>query len=150
LGACAIAIVLGCITSLLQTYGVETDFFSINRAPGGTFGNRNFVAHMAAFGLPVVLFVTVSARNTGGWLAGAFGSAILVATLFLTRSRAAWLAAAGALLVLALALLLAPALRRDGRVWRRTIGIGVLGAAGVIIALLVPNTLEWTSANPYL
>lgn len=150
LGACAIAVVIGCITSLLQTYGVETDFFSINRAPGGTFGNRNFVAHMAAFGLPVVLFVTVSARHAGGWLAGAFGSAILVATLFLTRSRAAWLAAAGALLVLALALLLAPALRRDGRVWRRTIGIGALGVAGVIAALLVPNTLQWTSANPYL
>ncbi|HEU5210148.1 MAG TPA: O-antigen ligase family protein [Longimicrobiales bacterium] len=150
LAAIAVAVVIGCITSLMQTYGVETDFFSINRAPGGTFGNRNFVAHMAAFGLPVVLLVTVSARNAGGWLAGALGSAVVIGTLFLTRSRAAWLAAAGALLVLLLALVLAPALRRDGRVWRRTLGIVAIGAAAVVAALLVPNTLEWASANPYL
>jgi len=150
LAAVATAVVIGCITSLLQTYGVETDFFSVNRAPGGTFGNRNFVAHMAAFGLPVVLFVTVSARSAGGWVAGAVGSAVVVATLFLTRSRAAWLAALAALAVLLLALLISPALRREGRVWRRIIGITVLGAAGIVGALLVPNTLEWASANPYV
>ncbi len=150
LAAIAVAVVVGCVTSLLQTYGVETDFFSINRAPGGTFGNRNFVAHMAAFGLPVLLLVTVTARHAAGWLAGALGTMLVVATLFLTRSRAAWLAAAAALLVLALALLLAPALRGHGRTWRRTIGIAVLGAAGIAAALLVPNTLDWRSDNPYL
>ena len=150
LAAVAIAVVIGCITSLLQTYGVETDFFSVNRAPGGTFGNRNFVAHMAAFGLPVLLFVTVSARNAGGWIAAAAGSAVVVATLFLTRSRAAWLATLAALVVLLLALLLSPALRRERGVWRRILGITVLGAAGIAAALLVPNTLEWASASPYL
>ncbi|HET7273643.1 MAG TPA: hypothetical protein VFI91_00595, partial [Longimicrobiaceae bacterium] len=52
----AAAVVVGCVTCLLQAYGMETEFFSINRAPGGTFGNRNFIAHLAAFGLPIVLF----------------------------------------------------------------------------------------------
>src|SRR5690606_24695434 len=61
-----------------------------------------------------------------------------------------WLAAAGALLVLFLALLLAPALRRYGRAWLRTVGIVAIGAGGLAAALLVPNTLEWASANPYL
>lgn len=150
LAAVAFAVVVGCATSLAQTYGVETDFFSINRAPGGTFGNRNFVAHMAAFGLPVVLLVALSARSVAGWLLGALGSAVVAGTLFLTRSRAGWLAAAGALLVLFLALLLAPALRRYGRAWLRTVGIVAIGAGGLAAALLVPNTLEWASANPYL
>src|SRR5688572_17213358 len=38
LGAAAIAGVAGAVTCLLQVYGLETDLFSINRAPGGTFG----------------------------------------------------------------------------------------------------------------
>src|SRR6266849_3706742 len=41
------------ITSLLQAYGVRIDFFATNRVPGGTLGNRNFIAHVAAFGLPI-------------------------------------------------------------------------------------------------
>src|SRR5690349_24433790 len=38
----AFAAVLGAITALLQAYGVRTEYVSLNRAPGGTFGNRNF------------------------------------------------------------------------------------------------------------
>src|ERR1041385_2075156 len=55
----ALAIVLVAITSLLQAYGLSTDFFALNRAPGGTLGNRNFVAHAAAFGLPLVVLAAV-------------------------------------------------------------------------------------------
>ena len=150
LGAVALAVVVGCITSLMQTYGFETDFFSINRAPGGTFGNRNFVAHMAAFGLPVLVLMAVTARHFLGWLAGTLGTVLVVATLFLTRSRAAWLAAGAVLLVIAFALVASPALRRHGRTWRRLLGIGLLGAAGVLGALLAPNALDWRSDNPYL
>ena len=35
----------GAVTALLQAYGVTTEYFSLNRSPGGTFGNRNFMAH---------------------------------------------------------------------------------------------------------
>lgn len=150
LGAIALAVVLGCVTSLMQTYGVETDFFSINRAPGGTFGNRNFVAHMAAFGLPVLVLVAVTARHFFGWLAGTLGTMLVVGTLFLTRSRAAWLAAGAVMLVVAFALVASPALRRHGRTWRRLLGMALLGVAGILGAFLTPNTLDWRSDNPYL
>ena len=35
--------------------------FSLNRAPGGTFGNRNFMAHVCVIAFPAVLFSTVRA-----------------------------------------------------------------------------------------
>jgi len=46
--AAAVAAVCAAALALAQAYGLETEYFSANRAPGGTFGNRNFVAHMAA------------------------------------------------------------------------------------------------------
>ena len=52
--ALALAVVVAAGTSLAQAYGVQSEYFSLNRVPGGTFGNRNFVAHLAAIGTPVV------------------------------------------------------------------------------------------------
>ena len=45
--AAATATVLAAIFCLAQAYGLDTEYFSTQRAPGGTFGNRNFVAHMS-------------------------------------------------------------------------------------------------------
>ena len=59
LAALAIAIAVGTIASCMQAYGIKSDLFSLNRSPGGTLGNRNFVAHLAAFGLPVVLLAAL-------------------------------------------------------------------------------------------
>lgn len=150
LGAIALAIVLGAATSLLQTYGVRTDLFSLNRAPGGTLGNRNFIAHMAAFGLPVVLLVSLSARSWLTYLLAGAGSMVVVATLVLTRSRAGFLALGAVIVVIAVGILLSPALRRHGTTWRRIAGILALSAAGIAGALLAPNSLNWRSDNPYL
>ena len=50
------------------------EYFSANRAPGGTFGNRNFVAHMAAIGLPALVWGTVTARRPFGALLGSLGA----------------------------------------------------------------------------
>jgi O-antigen ligase len=147
LHALALAVVLVSITSLLQTYGVETLIFSENRAPGGTLGNRNFVAHIAALGLPLVLLVALRARSM---FPGAVGAAIVTSSLVLTRSRAAWLAFGAVLIVFFVALLASPPLRRERRTWRR---IGVLIAiaiSGIAAVLLLPNTLRWRSDNPYL
>jgi hypothetical protein len=87
LAALAAAIVVGCATSLLQAYGIRTDIFSLNRAPGGTLGNRNFVAHMAAFGLPVVLLVGLRAKGAARYAVATVGAALVTASLVLTRSR---------------------------------------------------------------
>lgn len=141
----AFAVVLVAALALLQAYGIESTFFSENRAPGGTLGNRNFVAHAAAFGLPLVLLAALR----GGWFAP-FGVTIVTASLVLTRSRAAWLAFAAVLAVFLLAMILSGSLRREGRTWRRLGLIVVIAAAGVVAALLIPNTLRWRSDNPYL
>ncbi|HEX2122563.1 MAG TPA: O-antigen ligase family protein [Thermoanaerobaculia bacterium] len=150
LGALAFAVVLAAITSLLQTYGIETTLFSESRAPGGTLGNRNFVAHAAAFGVPLLFLAALQARSGGAWLLASSGVAITVGTLVLTRSRAAWLAFGAVVAVFAIATIASAPLRRDGRSWRRLLGIVVFAAAGVAAAILIPNTLRWRSQNPYL
>jgi O-antigen ligase len=150
LGGLAFAVVLSSITSLLQTYGVNLVLFAENRAPGGTLGNRNFVAHIAAFGLPLVFLAALRARSRGAFFLAAIGASLVTASLVLTRSRAAWLAFAAMLVVFLTAIVITPLLRRDRRIWTRLAGIAIVAASGVAAALLIPNTLRWRSDSPYL
>src|SRR5256885_4322345 len=146
--ALAAAVVAIAVTSLLQTYGLDITLFSENRSPGGTLGNRNFVAHAAAFGLPLVLFAAIGAQRR--FVLGAAGAALTTATLVLTRSRAAWLAFAAVVVVFLVAMLGSPPLRRDARAWRRLMAILLFIGAGVGAALVLPNALRWRGKNPYL
>src|SRR3979411_1218891 len=98
--AAAIAAVCAALFSLAQAYGLDSEYFSTNRAPGGTLGNRNFVAHIAVIGLPSLVWCTVTARRSVQTLAGSFGVAIVAAALVLSRSRAAWLAVAATVVLL--------------------------------------------------
>ena len=147
LNGLAFAVVLVAVTSLLQAYGLRTDFFALNRAPGGTLGNRNFVAHAAAFGLPLCILAALRARR---FVIASGGVAIVFAALVLTRSRAAWLASAAMLFVFLIGIVMSAAVRRDGRTWRRLAGLALFAAGGVVVALLLPNALHWRSENPYL
>lgn len=150
MAALALAVVIGALTSLLQTYGVRSDLFSINRAPGGTLGNRNFIAHLAAFGLPIVLLFALRAARAARYLAGASAAMVVVAGLVLTRSRAGWLAFAAVIVVFVLAMLISGRLRRDARTWARLAGIAAFAVVGVLAATFIPNSLRWNSENPYL
>lgn len=150
LGALAFAIVLAAITSLMQAYGVETEFFSVNRAPGGTLGNRNFVAHAAAFGFPLLLLALLRARGGLGLLTSAAGVGICVSALVLSRSRAAWLGLIAVMAVLLIGALLSPPVRRDWRLAARFLIALLFAGGGVAAALLIPNTLHWKSDAPYL
>ena len=150
LTALALAVILATVTSLLQTYGVETDLFSINRAPGGTLGNRNFVAHIAALGLPIVLLGALQARNRRAYVLRAAGVTMVLAVLVITRSRAAWLAMAGVVTVFSFAMIASPTLRSSGRIWLRLGGMVLLAVIGVAAAVYSPNKLNWKSDNPYL
>lgn len=145
-----LAVMLVAVMSLLQTYGVHTDFFAENRAPGGTLGNRNFVAHVAAFGLPLLLFSAMGARSRRAFIWRAAGAALVMIALVLTRSRAAWLSFAISGIVILAGMLVSRALRRDARTWRRLAVISLLGAAGIAAALFLPNSLHWHDDNPYL
>jgi len=133
----ALAIVVSSTTCLVQAYGLHSPFFASTRAPGGTLGNRNFVAHAAAFGLPLLFFAAERARRY--WFP-LIGIAIVSASLVLTRSRAAWLATAAMVVVY---VIFTP--------WsKRLAGIAIFAAAGIVAALLIPNALRWNSENPYL
>lgn len=145
-----LAAVVGAGTSLAQAYGAQTDYFTLSRAPGGTFGNRNFVAHIAAIGVPLLIWYAVTARRLIAVILCAIGGAVLAAALVMSRSRAAWLA----LLVVAL-LLAMPVWRAARRVpyadaGRRLIFLGFVAMVGVVLALALPNRLNWRSDSPYL
>src|SRR5256714_2677690 len=87
--AAAIAAVCAAVFSLAQAYGIDSEYFSTNRAPGGTFGNRNFVAHMAVIGLPSLVRWTVTARKPFGALIGPPCGAGVGGPLALLPSRGA-------------------------------------------------------------
>lgn len=146
----ALATVLASATALAQAYGWRSEFISVNRAPGGTLGNRNFVAHLAAIGLPALVYLALAARRWIGTLAAAIGLATSGAALVMSRTRAAWLA----LIVVGGVLLLAAFWRRaivlTPPVFRRAVLVVLVAAGGVAAALLLPNRLNWRSDSPYL
>ena len=147
-GACVAA----SVTALLQAYGfLESDYVSLSRAPGGTLGNRNFVAHLAAIGVPAIVLVVLESRRPLGVIVGSLSVGIASWMLVLSRTRASWLglALAGGLLVVA-----AWRFRQlvlSGKGGRRIIFLIVCAGAGALAALTLPNRLRWrTENNPYL
>lgn len=149
-GGLAFATVLASATALAQAYGWEPEYVSINRAPGGTLGNRNFIAHLAAIGLPALVYLTLGAARWYGSLLPAAGLAISAAALIMSRTRAAWLA----IIVAGGVLLLAAFWRRSvvftGGVRLRALVTVLSVAGGAAAAILLPNELNWRSESPYL
>jgi O-antigen ligase len=150
IAALALAGVVGAATALLQAYGVRTEFVSLNRAPGGTFGNRNFMAHLCVITLPALLFAGMVAPTRAAFGRWCFGLAVVAGALILSRSRAAWLALLVGLVVFAVAGYIA--LRRnDGSIQpRRLLSLLLAAVLGAGAALVIPNTLDWRSDSPYL
>ena len=148
--ALAAAVVAGASTSLAQAYGVRTEFFSLNRAPGGTFGNRNFVAHLCAIGLPAVVLVGLTARLAIVGVMSGLGVAVIAAALVLSRSRAAWLAVIALFIPVALLAWTSRTRLSHARVGRRLVVTGGAVVAGALAAVAIPNRLEWRSDSPYI
>lgn len=148
--AITLAIVIGAATSLAQAYGIESEYFSLNRIPGGTFGNRNFVAHLCAIGLPVVVLVALTARPGFGSIFGGIAMAIVAAALVLSRSRAAWLAVIVLLIPVTILALMTWRRWCEPRTLRRLLVLAVAAGIGAVAAVLLPNRLEWKSESPYL
>lgn len=147
--ALALAGIVGAVTALLQAYGVSSEFVSLNRSPGGTFGNRNFMAHLCVITLPALLFAGVRAPSRAALWRWCAGIALVGAALILSRSRAAWLALIVGMAVMLIAGIIAMR-RSDGTLRvRRLILMLFAGAAGGGAALVLPNTLDWKSDSPY-
>ena len=147
--ALALAGVVGAATALLQAYGVTSEFVSLNRAPGGTFGNRNFMAHLCVITLPALLFSGLRAPTRAALARWCAGIALVAGALILSRSRAAWLA-----LVIGMVVLIAAGVvalrKRDGSFeLSRLLLLFLAASAGAGAALVIPNTLDWTSESPY-
>ncbi len=150
LAAVGVAITVGAATALLQAYGVESAYFSLNRAPGGTFGNRNFVAHLAAIGTPLLVGLSLRARSRRDAALAALATGALATVLVLSRSRGAWLAAAASAAPLLVGVWRARQLPGVRPKLGRVLLLAVTLAGGAIAALKLPNTLEWKSDSPYL
>lgn len=144
------ATTLASASSLAQAYGLTLDVFALNRAPGGTLGNRNFIAHVAAMSLPLLIWLAATAKTSFRALLGSGATLVAAAALVLSRTRAAWLALA-VWLILAI-----PLVWRSRGVIRTALAphrAKLLGGAlvgGVALALVLPNTLDWRSDSPYL
>jgi hypothetical protein len=148
--AASAATVLAAITCLLQAYGLDTDYFSQNRSPGGTFGNRNFVAHICAIGLPALLYSAVTARTSFGTMLGYAGAGIVAAALVLSRSRAAWLAVAVSSVMLGLPFIASRKYWRGYGIGGRVVRLAAVSLVCAMIAMFLPNALNWSSDSPYL
>jgi O-antigen ligase len=146
----ALVVLIGAITALLQAYGVKMEFAALNRAPGGTFGNRNFMAHLTAAGIPLMLWCIGSARGRIGAIFWTAALAACAAALVLSRTRASWLALAVSAVLAALVALRGPALIEDSLGRRRLMLAMAAVAAGIVLALVLPNSLDWRSDSPYL
>ncbi|HEX4047161.1 MAG TPA: O-antigen ligase family protein, partial [Elusimicrobiota bacterium] len=133
-----------------QAYGARFALFSPHRAPGGTLGNRNFTAHIAAVCAPALVLAVLRARRRAGAAAGVAGMALLCAALVLTRSRAALLGLAAGAAVLAYGFRRLKISFAGGRTAFRLRSLLAAAALGALAALALPNKLEWKSGSPYL
>ena len=150
LWALATAGALGAVTSLLQAYGVTTEYFSLNRSPGGTFGNRNFMAHLGAIVVPAVVYCGLTTRRAVGTLYASILLGAIGAAEVLSRTRAAWLALLAAGIPVAIAAWMSRKRWSGRETARRLVILGITTAIGAVLALVLPNTLEWNSRSPYL
>ena len=146
---CGIAGVAGAGTGLLQAYGFDSPLFATNRVPGGTFGNRNFMAHFAGLTLPVLVLATLSSRRNWIALCTTLGCGVLVTAIILSRSRAAWLGSGVGIAALSAACIMARRRHALPEVGRRAAWLGAAVIVAILAALLLPNRLAWRSASPY-
>jgi len=148
--AAAAAGVIAAAASLAQAYGLTSDLFSLNRVPGGTLGNRNFMAHLAALCTPALVLAAINARRSWTAAAGFAGLAVLADALVLSRSRAAYLGLAAGAGLLAFGYWRAHGRWNDPKIALRLKSIVLAAALGVLAALTLPNALDWKSDSPYL
>jgi hypothetical protein len=146
----AVAIVAGALTALAQAYGVKMEFAALNRAPGGTFGNRNFMAHLVAIGVPLLFYRIAVARSSLAIAAWMASLAACSGAIVLSRTRAAWLALAVCGVLGMLIAARGPALLEGPQARRRLWRAAGVAALGVVLALVLPNALDWRSESPYL
>lgn len=143
------AAVLGAALGVAQAYGADWEWLATGRPPGGTFGNRNFLAHLSALAVPPVAIVALRSRRWRWLLPSAAALAVLAAAIVLTRSRAAWLGGGGGVIATLVVLVVARRRTRATSPILRSLLLAAALAAAVGLAVLLPNRLDWRSGSPY-
>ncbi|MGE0555582.1 MAG: O-antigen ligase family protein [Gemmatimonadales bacterium] len=150
LGWALVAIVAAAVaTGLAEALGWESELLAPTRSPGGLLGNRNFLAHLAVLGLPLVGWLAIASRGRTAWLPAALALAGMVGFVLLSRSRAAWLglAAVGGVGVVLLAL---GNRKQEVRIARGAwLSLASGAALGLLSLLALPLQLSWKSDTPY-
>lgn len=149
LGGLAAAATLAAALGAGQAYGLDLAWFSHTRPPGGTFGNRNFLAHLIAIATPLLIMARLRARGRLGARLALAAIFVTAGAIVLTRSRAGWLGMGAALGAMAVAAMVGRRALRAGVVPGRLRGALVALALGAVVATLAPNRLAWRSENPY-
>ncbi len=142
------AVAVAALIGAAEAFGLNHPVFATERVPGGTFGNRNFLAHFVAIGLPMVLLMAIAGRRWWARAGGLVMAGLLIGLIVLTRSRAAWLASAMAGGVMLLAAWQAGPWRASLAPNRRAALILAI-TVGIVAALVLPNQLDWKSDSPY-
>ncbi len=88
------AAVVGAGSVLLESHGLIPTVSMSGAGPGGTEGNRNYMAHVCVAALPLLL---VAASRARGRLVSVAALLVVAMALVLSRSRGAWLAGGTAL-----------------------------------------------------
>ena len=99
---------------------------------------------------PVLLYVTIEARSRTRFALGTVGLMIAATALVLSRSRAAWLGSVVCAVFLSVEGLWVGRLWAEQRLRRRGLVLAIVGVSGVVLALVLPNRLNWRSDSPYL
>ncbi|HWM88953.1 MAG TPA: hypothetical protein VNO33_24045, partial [Kofleriaceae bacterium] len=135
------AAVVGAASVLLEAYGL-LELSMAGTAPGGSEGNRNFMAHVLVAVIPLLLVAGIA--TSGARRAGILAAlAVVVMAVALSRSRGAWLAGTAAV---ATAVVLVLWMKR-GAVARLAVALSCCALA-VLMAVWLPNHLRWASDDP--
>lgn len=148
-GFIALAVAMVATVAVLQAYGFVLHVSPGNKAPGGTLGNRNAMAHLLTVGLPTFALAALSARRRWQVLATTAAVAVIAAAMVLSRSRAAWLATMVLSGTTAIGIAIGWHVCRRAFPVRRAGLLTAAALAGIAGALYLPNKLVWTSPTPY-
>jgi O-antigen ligase len=116
------------------------------RGPAGSAGNRNYLAHVLALGLPVLSWAVLSREAVAIRWEARIALTLSFCALTVTRCRSAWMSV---LILMVVAVVTAAVRRRSYNVRLRSIEPLGWAALGVVVALLAPWQVKWAAERPY-
>lgn len=143
-----IAIIAAAFIAILEAKEILPPLSVPGRSPGGSFGNRNFLAHGLVLGTPLLIrmvMVVPLGRQVAIWVGGLLFTTSMVVV---SRCRGAWLTE-GVLSIAAIFLVISQ-YDQIQRVWLRVTIVVITMGMGSALALAGIMANPWKTENPYL